>query len=76
MNHSAYITVGKKFYMRPAIQIEKINVESLVCVSLASGSAENVTTEARGCRNGALRDEDEEIMLSTQEESADYGSIW
>ena len=66
----------KKTYMQPLMTAHKIEIESLICLSLQSAPADGSTVlvKERGTRTEVEVEDPEEILSIENEPS--YGSIW
>ncbi len=66
----------KKTYMQPLMTAHKIEIESLICLSLHDAPANNseVLVKERGTRTEVEVEDPEEILSIENEPS--YGSIW
>ena len=66
----------KRIYIRPAVQVNMMNVEELICTSIqAGGEQENVVTEAKGSRTQVEELSDEEVLYLLDNETPQNG-LW
>lgn len=66
----------KRIYIRPAMQVNIMKVEKLICVSIQAGGAqENVITEAKGSRTQVEELSDEEVLYMLDNETPQNG-LW
>jgi len=66
----------KRIYIRPAVLVNMMNVEELICASIqAGGEQENVVTEVKGSRTQVEELSDDEVLYMLDDETPQNG-LW